>query len=135
MEWSFDAADIQSAARTRSSFRTLLREAASDESDLHAADVIYGELVGNAVRHAGGQIDISLVWLEHGAALRVRDHGTGFRHTGIRIPDDDSESGRGLFLASKLTNDFVHVARCATGGAELTVVLPVWQRMETAQGR
>ena len=135
MEWSFDAADVEAAARTRAAFRALLRDAASSESDLDAADVIYGELVGNAVRHAGGQIDISLVWLEHGVALRVRDHGTGFWHAGISAPSADSESGRGLFLASKLTNDFLHVARCATGGAELTVVLPVWQRMEAVQGR
>ncbi|GAC1412982.1 MAG: hypothetical protein NVSMB64_23210 [Candidatus Velthaea sp.] len=133
MEWSFDAQDVRAASQTRSEFRSLLRDVTSDDSDIFAADVIYGELVGNAVRHAGGRIDISLVWLDSGAALRVRDHGSGFLLAGIAPPSDESESGRGLYLASKFTNDFVHVARCATGGAELTVVLPVWQRAEAAQ--
>jgi len=133
MEWSFHARDVEAASDTRTAFRRLLRDAASDESDIFAADVIYGELVGNAVVHAGGQIDISLVWLDNGAALRVRDHGEGFWHTGIHMPHDESENGRGLFLASQYTSDFVHVARPPTGGAELTVVLPVWQRLERLQ--
>ncbi|MFN2461456.1 MAG: ATP-binding protein [Candidatus Velthaea sp.] len=130
MEWSFDAADAGAAYATRAEFRSLLRDGTTGDSDIFAADVVYGELVGNAVRHAGGRIDISLVWLEQGAALRVRDHGRGFLLTTLKCAGPEEEAGRGLHLASHFS-DMVHVARTPTGGAELTVVLPIWQK-ETA---
>jgi anti-sigma regulatory factor (Ser/Thr protein kinase) len=94
---------------------------------------VYGELVGNAIRHAGGRIDISLVWLEQGAAFRVRDYGDGFAPPNLRPADPDAETGRGLHLASHFA-DMVHVARVPGGGAELTVVLPVWRLDSVASG-
>jgi anti-sigma regulatory factor (Ser/Thr protein kinase) len=130
MEWTFDSAVVEAASAVRASFRSLLREVATDDSDIFAADVVYGELVGNAIRHAGGRIDVSLVWLEQGAAFRVRDYGDGFLPPAIKAADADAESGRGLHLAAHFA-DMVHVARVPGGGAELTVVLPVWRR-ETA---
>jgi len=134
MEWTFDSADVVAASAVRTSFRSLLREVATDDSDIFAADVVYGELVGNAIRHAGGRVDISLVWLEQGAALRVRDYGDGFLQPKLRPAEPDAEAGRGLYLASHFA-DMVHVARVPTGGAELTVVLPVWRSETVVVGR
>ena len=68
VEWSFDAGVNEAARAVRSDFRRLLREVTTPDSDIFAADVVYGELVGNAIRHAGGRIDVSLVWLEQAAA-------------------------------------------------------------------
>jgi anti-sigma regulatory factor (Ser/Thr protein kinase) len=133
MEWTFDSTDMATASAVRTSFRALLREIATEDSDIFAADVVYGELVGNAIRHAGGRIDISLVWLEQGAAFRVRDYGAGFPPPNLRPADPDSETGRGLYLASHFA-DIVHVARVPGGGAELTVVLPVWRKDTVASG-
>jgi anti-sigma regulatory factor (Ser/Thr protein kinase) len=133
MEWTFDSADIAGASNVRASFRAMLREVATEDSDIFAADVVYAELVGNAIRHAGGRIDISLVWLEQGAAFRVRDYGEGFPPPNLRPAEPHEESGRGLHLASHFA-DMVHVARVPGGGAELTVVLPVWRRDSVASG-
>jgi anti-sigma regulatory factor (Ser/Thr protein kinase) len=133
MEWTFDSADATAATAVRVSFRALLREVATDDSDIFAADVVYGELVGNAVRHAGGRVDISLVWLEQGAALRVRDYGEGFLLANLKQAHPEAEGGRGLHLASHFA-DMVHVARVPAGGAELTVVLPVWRRETVTAG-
>ena len=133
MEWTFDSADVSAANAVRTSFRALLRDVATHDSDIFAADVVYGELVGNAVRHAGGRIDVSLVWLAQGAALRVRDYGAGFPPPKLQPADPEAEEGRGLYLASHFA-DMVHVARVPGGGAELTVVLPVWSRDTVSSG-
>jgi anti-sigma regulatory factor (Ser/Thr protein kinase) len=102
------------------------------------------ELVGNAVRHAGGPVWVSLSWRELSPTVRVLDLGPGFdpallgavvespldRSTGEVAGLEDvepsllGESGRGLFLVSSLTESMEARAR-ASGGMVVSAVLPV----------
>jgi len=54
--------------------------------------------------------------------LNVLDRGPGFRHLAILPRDLFSESGRGLFLVSALTQDF-HVSKRPNGGSHARAVL------------
>jgi anti-sigma regulatory factor (Ser/Thr protein kinase) len=86
--------------------------------------VIFSELVGNAVRHAPGPLNLSLEFREGEADLHVIDSGPGFQYQPV-LPDDVwSESGRGLFLVSKLARR-VHVERIPGNGSHIVATLPL----------
>jgi anti-sigma regulatory factor (Ser/Thr protein kinase) len=95
--------------------------------DVYAAELVFGELVGNAVRHAPGRVEVTIDWSTSAPVLHVLDRGPGFRHTPV-LPDDPySEYGRGLFLISSLTDDF-RVSRRPNGGSHARAVLSVGRR-------
>ncbi|HTD34725.1 MAG TPA: SpoIIE family protein phosphatase [Candidatus Elarobacter sp.] len=125
--WTFDSDDALAAHSARSSFVAALAREASDDSDLGAAEVIFGELVGNVVRYAPGPIEIDLEWNEEAAVLHVLDRGGGFdlRST---LPDDVmSERGRGLFIISVLGSG-LRADRLPVRGNHVRVNLPVKRR-------
>jgi len=120
--WVFEADDAMLAALERHDFIEHLRALASRDSDLHAAEVIYGELVANVVRHAAGRIAIVVDWDSERPILRVRDYGCGF-FSDFQLPHAMSESGRGLFIVRRLAHDVeIH---CEPGGCEVRAMLPV----------
>ncbi|HEX3549116.1 MAG TPA: SpoIIE family protein phosphatase [Candidatus Elarobacter sp.] len=125
--WSFESADAVAAQSVRSSFIAALAREATDDSDLGAAELIFGELVGNVVRYAAGPIDIDLEWSGQGPVLHVLDRGSGFdlRST---LPDDVmSERGRGLFIVSTLGRD-LRADRLPVRGNHVRVALPITRR-------
>jgi len=78
--------------------------------------MVFGELVGNAVRHAPGVVDVELTWDDPSTPiLHVVDDGPGFASRS-GLPNDDAESGRGLFLVECLTRAF-SVTRESVRGA------------------
>ena len=94
-------------------------------SDLDAAALIFGELVGNVVRHAPGPISIDILWESDMAVLRVTDRGPGFDWDGdARLPDRFAESGRGLFIAFSVAHN-LRVRRVPGNGTEATAWLPI----------
>lgn len=122
--WTFDAENAQSAHDARSQYVERLREGATPDSDIDAAELIFGELVGNVVRHAPGPIDVQLEW-EHGeAVVHVTDRGKGFIRNPALPVDPLSESGRGLYIISLLAAN-VRVERIPGYGNHIAVVLPV----------
>jgi PAS domain S-box-containing protein len=125
--WSFESADALAAQSVRSSFVAALAREATPDSDLGAAELIFGELTGNVVRYAPGPIEIDLEWTAAGAVLHVLDRGAGFdlRST---LPDDlMSERGRGLYIVSVLGTE-LRADRLAGRGNHVRVVLPVRRR-------
>lgn len=112
----------------RRSFRAQVAAVAADGSDIDAAELIYGELVGNAERHAGGgSVEVRLEVAGEGRpTLVVRDHGPGLRR---RASSDDplAESGRGLAIVETLARGFA-VTDAPDGGTEARAVLPVLTR-------
>jgi hypothetical protein len=50
--WFFDSADAQAAQSARRSFTHGLRARSADDDCVHSAEVVFGELVGNAARYA-----------------------------------------------------------------------------------
>ena len=120
--WSCVEANPLTAHRRRPAFLAHLRTCGTPESDFSAAAIIYGELVGNVVRHTQGGVEVRLAWKRLKAELRVRDFGRGFDHA-FRLPEATSESGRGLFIVRQLA-EAIDIS-CDVSGCEVTAVLPV----------
>jgi anti-sigma regulatory factor (Ser/Thr protein kinase) len=127
VSWSFDS----TAAAANSVRRAFLACLSSKDSggkaiDLAAAELIFGELLGNVVRHAPGPVDIALDWTGDLPVLHVLDSGPGFRsrRNRERLPVDDlSESGRGLFIVNACAKQFT--VRNRNGrGTHATATLP-----------
>jgi anti-sigma regulatory factor (Ser/Thr protein kinase) len=126
MHWRYESRDAHGAYDVRSDLIAYLAARATDDSDIDAAALVFGELVGNVVRHAPGPISIALEWHADIAVLRVRDSGPGFDWREVGPPEPLAESGRGLFIARTLAKH-LRVVRCQPG-MEAVAWLPVWRR-------
>lgn len=78
MDWYLDGDDRASLSALRREIRAYLGRHGEVDCDLSDAELVVEEIVGNAVRHAGGSIWVSLSWLETSPVLTVRDLGPGF---------------------------------------------------------
>jgi anti-sigma regulatory factor (Ser/Thr protein kinase) len=126
MRWRFESQDASGAHEARKDLLAYLGARASPDSDVEAALLIFGELVGNVVRHAPGPIAIDLEWHDGSAILRVRDSGPGFDWSGARQAEPLAEGGRGLFIIETVARE-VRIER-RERGTEATVWLPVHLR-------
>ena len=122
-EWTFCADDARDARASRREFMRYLRSASNPNSDFDAAEMIFGELVGNVIRHAPGPIRISLTWSAGYALLRIIDFGAGFFES-RELPELMRESGRGLFIVRRLARD-LQIAGGACKGSDIRAGLPV----------
>ncbi len=105
-QWVFRADDARSAEDARAGFVAFLKTRGVPDANYAAAELVFGELIGNVVRHAPGPITIELDWEKDDPVLHVIDRGRAF-DVHAALPEDMlSESGRGLFLVSVLTDDF-----------------------------
>jgi PAS domain S-box-containing protein len=102
-QWSFDADNAQAAHDARRELLDHLRARSGTNPDLSGAELVLGELIGNVVRHAPGPIDVQLQWEGRTPVLHVIDRGKGFVRDPELPGDPLSESGRGLFIVSRLT--------------------------------
>lgn len=132
--WRFHADHARAANDARRSFIGHLRTEASPRSEFDAAEVIFGELVANVVRHAPGPIDIALEWVDGFAILHVTDRGNGFTFQPRRRADIFMEAGRGLWLVDQFGGT-IEVERIAGYGTHVRVALPVQRAGETARER
>ena len=122
MEWRFDSRSEMDAHRLRHEFMDLLRERGT--GDFAAAELVYGELVGNAVRHAPGPVVVRLDWDDVHPVLTVHDEGESFRPT-IRLPADPlAEHGRGLYIVRALALS-LDVESIDGDGSQVNARLPV----------
>jgi serine phosphatase RsbU (regulator of sigma subunit)/CHASE3 domain sensor protein/anti-sigma regulatory factor (Ser/Thr protein kinase) len=121
--WTFQTDDAATAQRARTVFATVLRDAGMFDDDVFTAELIFGELLSNAVRYAPGRADVVLDWTGGATAiLHFLDRGPGFVVV-PRLPTDLlSERGRGLFLVWSLSEDF-NVTKRVDGGSHVRVVL------------
>jgi anti-sigma regulatory factor (Ser/Thr protein kinase) len=120
--WQFSSLRATEANRQRKAFVKYLRMCTAPDSDINGSAIIFGELVGNVVRHANGPIHVVLEWNGDAALLHVRDHGFGFQ-CDFQLPAIDSESGRGLFIVRELARSLT--LDSTPHGCEVTAVLPI----------
>ncbi|HTX03045.1 MAG TPA: SpoIIE family protein phosphatase [Candidatus Acidoferrales bacterium] len=130
--WRFHAEHARAANDARRTFVDHLRSEAAESSEIDAAEVIFGELVANVVRHAPGAIDVALEWIDGLAVLHVTDRGNGFEYEPRRRANIYMEAGRGLWLIEQFGGT-VDVERIAGYGTHVRVVLPVERAGETLE--
>jgi anti-sigma regulatory factor (Ser/Thr protein kinase) len=124
-EWSAELTNVSQATGMRRAFRDYLLRYATPESDVPAAELIFGELLGNVVRHAWGRALFRLDWHDLRATLRVTDSGPGFNERPApALADPTAERGRGLKLVRAFAVK-MNVRKNREGGASVSVVLPV----------
>jgi PAS domain S-box-containing protein len=120
--WSFDVRDADAARNVRLALTDLLVSRRFSEADVYAAQLVFGELIGNVLRHAPGNVEVAVDWSGLAPVLHVLDRGRGFRHISALPADMLSESGRGLFLAATLTAE-LHISKRPDGGSHARAVL------------
>jgi anti-sigma regulatory factor (Ser/Thr protein kinase) len=121
--WSFFADDASVAMAARASLLAYLRERGVGRQTLASVEVVFGELVGNVVRHAPGSIEVDLFWSDEVPALVVRDRGAGFTPT-FELPTELAEGGRGLYLIEQHGGQLFVMPRHG-GGSDVMVLLPI----------
>lgn len=127
--WVFEAVDAASAQGARVAFSRYIARTCSPDSDFVGCEIIFGELIGNVVRHAPGPVEIILQWSGDRATLHVYDRGPGFPYRGAHLPDTYSEGGRGIYIVNELGRD-VRI-ESLTEGTHVAVELPV--RLRSSQ--
>ncbi len=121
--WAFDVSDSAAAYAIKRDFVDAVGGAYGGAADLNACEVIFSELVGNALRYAPGRLSLGLSVDERGTWLHVMDDGPGYS-TPPSLPSDVwSESGRGLFLVRALALD-LEIRRLPAYGTYVKVLLP-----------
>ena len=106
----------------RREFASLLRAAHATDAEIADAETVFGELLGNVVRHTGADVEAALDLTVEEPVLHVLDRGPGFTFY-ARLPKDNmSESGRGLYIATMWARDVSVVPR-PDGGSHARVVL------------
>jgi PAS domain S-box-containing protein len=122
--WHVDALDAFAATELRKKFAASLPHEDFSTIDVANAELVFGELLGNVVRHARGNCNADIV-VDHSGprtVLHVVDSGIGFRYVSRLAPDPYSEHGRGLFLIAAMTADF-QVDACLKQGSHARAVL------------
>jgi anti-sigma regulatory factor (Ser/Thr protein kinase) len=113
-QWRFDPRWPDVTQRIRGSFRAELPGGLAVERFLDV-EMVLSELFANSLRHAPGTIEVIVEKRPGAFVLHVLDRGPRYA-VDARLPDDlFSESGRGLFLISQLSDDFVVVRRPGGG--------------------
>lgn len=125
IHWQFEASDARSAYAMRDEYAETLRQFCDlNEDQMNTCQLVFAELIGNAVRHAPGPLSVSLEFRDEAVILHVVDMGPGFAYE-PRLPRNLwAESGRGLYLVSVLARD-VHVERIPGIGSHISVSLPI----------
>lgn len=131
MCWSLDANDANAARAVRKAARGRLGALTDSESCLGAAELIIGELLSNAARHADGHVCVELSVRDGHAAVSVHDTSANFALDVRRPADEFSENGRGLFIVSELALKIgvvplTGIGKCVT----VTLDLPVAEGAE-----
>lgn len=123
--WHFDVADSDAADSVRANMVGVLQRYSASASDTANAELVFGELLENVVRHRGaGDIEFALDLSAEHAVLHALDRGPGFTYQPRLSADGDlGESGRGLFSVRSSTNDPPFTGR-ADGGSHARAVLP-----------
>ncbi len=117
------AADAADALRARHDFRAHLLAYGDPASDFHAAEVVYGELLANCVRHAPGPVRVEFRWDD--ATLVVVDASDRLWSWPFSPGDHAAETTHHGFALLRALAGRLHVAREPRGGTRTSVVLPV----------
>lgn len=121
--------DAAFAHHARRIFAAYVQGQAGPGEHCDAAELIFGELLGNVANHAAGSVEVVLHWHDSHAVLSVYDEGAGYEVPPAALPDNLlSESSRGLYLIAAFGGKELRTSRAPDGRNVTRVVLPVRQR-------
>jgi len=120
--WRFCSPDALEAEPTRRLLRTWLEKKTT--GDFASAELIYGELIGNVVRHAPGPIDVEVTLDRERVRLVVQSSGGAITAQPILPMSPLRESGRGLFIIHKLGSGYT-TGELPLFGNQTSVDLPL----------
>jgi anti-sigma regulatory factor (Ser/Thr protein kinase) len=124
VSWSLSLDDARAAWDARSHFVEFLRGLGCDERSVNAAELIFGELLGNVVCHAPGPVEVSVDSHEDTLVLHVIDSGPPIEVTDWHLPEDTlSERGRGLYIVAQLAAG-LRIEHVANYGNHISVTMP-----------
>jgi anti-sigma regulatory factor (Ser/Thr protein kinase) len=124
--WRILRGDFAEATRSRVEFLAFLRIHADPESRFDYAEIIYGEIVSNAVRHATTVVTVTLI-LDTAVRLLVADDGDSGGLPAVQTAPYEAVAGRGLYIVSQLARELQF--RRLSPGLLVSVVLPAFQRI------
>jgi anti-sigma regulatory factor (Ser/Thr protein kinase) len=113
--WNLSLDDAGAAIDARSLFVEFLNGIQTDANFIDTAELVFGELLGNVVRHAPGPVEISVDLDDDSLVLHVIDSGPPLPSVERQLPEDAlSERGRGLFIVQQLASDvrIEHILNC-----------------------
>jgi anti-sigma regulatory factor (Ser/Thr protein kinase) len=126
--WRLRLPDSTCALRKRHDFARYLRTYGRATDDYVAAEVVFGEIVTNALLHAPGPIEIEVEWPEGQATIHVSDHGVPINlELEPAVPDPMAEHGRGMLIVRELAEAVSTVAYPGEGKT-VSATLPVKAR-------
>lgn len=108
---------LPATPRSASQARAAVREKCSDwhlDALTDSASVVVSELVGNAVRHGGSPVSLTLRARGRVLTVEVYDGGAYFKPRPLTAAgDDQAENGRGMMIVRQVSR--VRVLRRPTG--------------------
>lgn len=133
MCWTADSRDATRTQNVRSEILEFLRPRVQDLDMLWEAELIVGELLGNAARYSPGPFCADITWLSDGhPAVAVHDNGQCFKTRESAISRRKlEERGRGLQIVKSLALE-VDVRASIPRGCEVRAVLPLRKRDDAA---
>jgi PAS domain S-box-containing protein len=118
--WIFSHEDGRTGALARREIGEMIADWTGRDEARYGAELAFGELLANVVRHAPGTVQVLLTADASGTAtLTVEDRGTGFLPAN-GVVDPFAESGRGLALVRAVADD-VAIAALGHGGTRVAV--------------
>jgi anti-sigma regulatory factor (Ser/Thr protein kinase) len=128
--WRFDPIWNDVARRVQHELREELRRSGLPPAHYAEVELVFSELLGNAIRYAPGTIEVIAQHRAGAFVLHALDRGPGYLFRPRLPPDLYSEFGRGLFLISRLSDAFT-VERRAGGGSHARVEFATYGRPST----
>lgn len=121
--WVFAVRDEAAARAARGDIVAVLQARGASEADTDLTELVFSELVGNAVRHCVDDVEFALDLSGEAPILHALDRGPGFTYN-ARLPIDImSDSGRGVFIVRSLISD-LNITRRPGGGSHARAVMP-----------
>jgi len=124
-------ADIRDVETIREFVVRVSRDLEVDDRIIPDLELVADELCSNVINHGyngqGGWIEVTVLPVEQGLQLTIRDWGQGFDPAAVPVPDLEAPleqralGGLGLFLVRQLMDE-VQFETCDGNGNSVTVV-------------
>jgi anti-sigma regulatory factor (Ser/Thr protein kinase) len=133
MCWTAKSLEGSEATSIRRSIARYLAKRVRERNAVLEAEIVIGELLGNAARHAPGPICADVEWREDQCpVLLMHDAGAGFDEPPAPA-DRFAESGRGMHIVRSLTHA-LSVRRVRPRGCVVSAVLRLTKRPDIRGG-